>query len=156
VVGYLGFENISLIEKVIKFKTESFDNSDSIFGIYNTILAFDHFKHQIILISNVKVEEYTALEEAYSEAKKKLKKLRDELKKPVEYCSDFSLDNNISGDFDSTEFCSQVESGKKNIAEGDIFQIVLSKRFSAKYKGDLLKELLIPHLICITWNSIII
>ena len=29
VVGYLGYENISLIEKVIKFNSESFNNPDS-------------------------------------------------------------------------------------------------------------------------------
>ena len=138
IVGYLGFENISLVEKVIKFTTESFNNPDSILGIYNTFLAFDHFKHQIILISNVKIEEDTNLEYAYSNAKDKLKKLKDELKKPFEYNSNFSLENHISGDFDSTEFCRQVELSKKNIVEGDIFQIVLSKRFSSKYKGDLL------------------
>ena len=138
VVGYLGFENIGLVEKVIRFNTESFNNPDSIFGFYNTILAFDHFKHQIVLISNVKIEENTNLEHAYSEAIKGLKKLKDELKKPFEYNSNFSLEDNVSGEFDSTEFCRQVELGKKNIVEGDIFQIVLSKRFSSKFKGDLL------------------
>ncbi|MEJ2615143.1 MAG: anthranilate synthase component I [Ignavibacteriaceae bacterium] len=138
IVGYLGFENIGLVEKVIRFTTESFNNPDSILGIYNTILAFDHFKHQIILISNVKIEESTNLEIAFSNAKEKLKELKNELKKPFEYNSNFKLENNISGEFDSTEFCRQVELSKKNIVEGDIFQIVLSKRFSSKYKGDLL------------------
>ena len=138
VVGYLGFENIALVEKVIQFTTESFDNPDSIFGIYNTILAFDHFKHQIILISNIKIDKSTDLEKAYYEAKEKLKELKIELRKPIEYNSNFSLENHISGEFDSSEFCNQVECSKKNIVEGDIFQIVLSKRFSAKYKGDLL------------------
>ena len=138
IVGYLGFENIALVEKVIRFTTESFNNPDSILGIYNTILAFDHFKHQIILISNVKIEEGTNLENAYSEALDKLKELKNELKRPFEYNSNFSLENNVSGEFDSTEFCQQVEFSKKNIVEGDIFQIVLSKRFSSKYTGDLL------------------
>ncbi len=138
IVGYLGFENISLVEKTIQFTTESFNNPDSTLGIYKTILAFDHYKHQIILISNVKIDENTNLEKAYSGAREKLKELKDELKKPVEYISDFSLENHISGDFDSSEFCEQVECSKKNIVEGDIFQIVLSKRFSSKYKGDLL------------------
>ena len=62
IVGYLGYENIALIENVIKFNSESFNNPDSIFGIYNTILAFDHYKHQIILITNVKIESDTNLE----------------------------------------------------------------------------------------------
>ncbi len=138
IVGYLGFENIALVEKVIRFTTDSFNNPDSILGIYNTILAFDHFKHQIILISNVKIEEDTNLENAFSDAKEKLNELKSDLKKPFEYNSNFKLENHISGEFDSTDFCRQVELSKNNIVEGDIFQIVLSKRFSSIYKGDLL------------------
>jgi len=91
IVGYLGYENIALIESVIKFNSESFNNPDSIFGVYNTILAFDHYKHQIILITNVKIDSNTNLEEAYGSAKKILASLRAELKKPVEYNSDLAL-----------------------------------------------------------------
>jgi anthranilate synthase component 1 len=140
IVGYLGYENISLVERVIKFSYtnngEGLNNPDSIFGIYNTILAFDHYKHQIILISNVHINENTDLKSAYLDAKAKLKELREELKKPVNYISDFKLDGELSGDFNPSEYYSQVEAGKNNILEGDIFQIVLSKRFSADFHGD--------------------
>ncbi len=138
IVGYLGFENISLIEKVIKFNKNNCENPDSIFGIYNTILAFDHYKHQIILISNAAINKTTNLEEAYKKAKQNLKQLREELKKPVNYSSDFNLQGEINENFEADEFYRQVESGKANIVEGDIFQIVLSKRFSSHFKGDLL------------------
>ncbi|MHB1687586.1 MAG: anthranilate synthase component I [Ignavibacteriaceae bacterium] len=138
IVGYLGYENVSLIEKVIHFNNNNSENPDSIFGIYNTILAFDHYKHQIILISNVKIDSNTDLEKSYLSAKQKLKQLRDELKKPVDYISDFKLQGKLNENFDPNEFYQQVESGKNNIVEGDIFQIVLSKKFSSKFKGDLL------------------
>ncbi len=138
IVGYLGFENISLIENVIKFNTASFNNPDSIFGIYNTVLAFDHYKHQIILIANVRIDKDTDLDKAYYSAKEILSSLKAELKKPVEYNSDFSLSGTIEENFDPEEFYRQVEAAKHNIVEGDIFQIVLSKRFSSGYNGDLL------------------
>ena len=138
IVGFIGFENISLIEKVITFKNNNTNNPDSILGIYNTILAFDHFKHQIILITNVIVNENTNLKEAYENAKTSLKQIREELQKPIDYYSDFKLQGEIMENFDPDEFYRQVESGKSNIIEGDIFQIVLSKRFSANFKGDLL------------------
>jgi anthranilate synthase component 1 len=138
IVGYLGYENIALIENVIKFDTESFNNPDSIFGIYNTILAFDHYKHQIILITNVKIEPETNLQEAYNNAKQILASLREALKRPVEYNSDFKLDGEIKEYFDPEDYYKQVEAGKRNIVEGDIFQIVLSQRFSSGYHGDLL------------------
>ncbi len=138
IVGYLGYENVSLIEKVINFNNNDSENPDSIFGIYNTILAFDHYKHQIILISNVKIDDKTDIEKSYHTAKQNLLQLRNELKRPVEYISNFTLQGEINENFDPNEFYQQVESGKKDIIEGDIFQIVLSKRFSSKFDGDLL------------------
>ncbi len=135
IVGYLGYENIGLIEKVIKFSSQSF-NPDSIFGVYNTVMAFDHFKHQIILITNVKIASGINLEEAYSKAKSLLASLKNELKSPVDYSSDFKLAGEVQEEFEPEEFYSQVEAGKKHITEGDIFQIVLSKRFSSGYSGD--------------------
>ncbi len=138
IVGFLGFENISLIEKVITFDNGNSHNPDSILGLYNTILAFDHYKHQIILITNVNINENTNLEEAYKSAKASLKQIREDLQKPIDYNSDFKLQGEIIENFDPDEFYRQVESGKANIIEGDIFQIVLSKRFSANFKGDLL------------------
>jgi anthranilate synthase component I len=138
IVGYLGYENIALIENVVQFSSERFDNPDSIFGIYNTILAFDHFKHQIILISNVKIEPSADLESAYKNAKKILADLRKDLSKPAEHKSDFKILGKIEENFDPDDFFTQVDAGKNNIVEGDIFQIVLSKRFYSKYQGDLL------------------
>jgi anthranilate synthase component 1 len=136
IVGYLGYENIALIENVLEDHINKTDQPDSIFGLYDTVLAFDHFKHQIILITNVKIEKDSDLKEAYDVAKEKLSKLKYELQKPLTYSSDFSLTDGLGKDFDPTEFYSQVESGKEHIVEGDIFQIVISKRFSAKFTGD--------------------
>jgi anthranilate synthase component 1 len=138
IVGYLGYENIALIEKVIKLKAKSFDNPDSIFGLYNTILAFDHYKHQIILISNVYINDFPSLEQAYNSAKENIKELRENLKKPVEYSSNFSLEGELQEYFETEDYCKKVETSKKNIIDGDIFQIVLSRRFSSQYKGDAL------------------
>ena len=137
IVGFLGYENISLIERVIEFNTEPFNSPDSIFGIYKSIIAFDHYKHQIILISNADLTETKNIELSYQQAKNHIKRLKYYLKKPIYFKSDFKLSNNINPDFNTDEFFKQVESGKQNIIEGDIFQIVLSKRFSASYTGDM-------------------
>ncbi|MFA4924186.1 MAG: anthranilate synthase component I [Ignavibacteriaceae bacterium] len=146
IVGFLGYETISLIEKVVPRNDNGFDNSDSIFGIYKTILAFDHYKHQIILISNVDATAFPSIEEAFNAGKEELSKLRTELKKPLlpatagkagEFSSDFSFEKEYSSNFSNEEFYKLVEASKQNIIEGDIFQIVLSKRFSTTYTGDL-------------------
>jgi len=136
IVGYLGYENIALIENVLKDHINKTDQPDSIFGFYDTVLAFDHLKHQIILIANVKIETDSNLKEKFEKAKRKLSVLKSELQKPLNYASDFSLTDRLQKDFDLTEFYDQVKSSKEYINEGDIFQIVISKRFSAKFSGD--------------------
>src|SRR5690606_1422937 len=71
-------------------------------------------------------------------AKEKIKQLKYFLNKPVNYKSDFSLANGLPLSFDENEFFEKVEMSKCNIAAGDIFQLVLSKKFSADFTGDML------------------
>lgn len=137
IVGYLGFENVSLIEDVIKFEEESNPIApDSILGFYQTIIVFDHFKHQIILITNVDVSDKTNIQKKYDDAKLIIKNIRTLLSKTVEHKSDFkAYPKNLNKD-EEEQFCKLVELSKKNIYDGDVFQIVLSKRFDAEFEGD--------------------
>jgi anthranilate synthase component 1 len=137
-VGYIGYENIALVEKSVKIKSNGFENPDSCLGIYKNILAFDHYKHQIVLIANTEILKGEDLSVSYKKAKETIGHLKTLLKKPVEYNSNFKLEQDIIHDFEREPFYEAVEKSKKNILEGDIFQIVLSKRFSSEYKGDLL------------------
>jgi anthranilate synthase component 1 len=138
IVGYIGYENISLIEPELTFTENNPEQYDSCLGLFNTVLAFDHFTHQIILISNVEVNEYSSLETAFRTAKERIANLRLKLLKPLEYLSDFKLLKEPTDSFDFHEFDEQVDQAKKNIEEGDIFQIVLSKKFRTEYSGDLI------------------
>ncbi len=136
-VGFIGFDNISLIEDVIPYNNkEKGISPDTILGLYKTIIVFDHFKHQIILITNVDCDEKTDCSESYTKAKKELKQLKELLSRPVHHLSDFSSSPQKLTEAEEKEFCALVEESKKNIYAGDIFQIVLSKRFNADYSGD--------------------
>ncbi|MEW6196793.1 MAG: anthranilate synthase component I [Bacteroidota bacterium] len=139
IVGYLGYENVSLIEDVIQFTGEkNLQIPDSIFGIYDTLIAFDHYKHQIILIENVTIDADTNPETAYKQAKEKLHELRKQLSAPLDCELKFSASKDFNNGSDKEKFFEFVEKCKTNILEGDVFQIVLSKRFSTTYSGDLL------------------
>jgi anthranilate synthase component 1 len=137
IVGYLGYENISLVEKVLNFDYPLSNNSDSIFGVYKTILAFDHYKHQIILITNVLIDDSSNLEKFYADAIITLKDLKTRLIGPVLNIEEFKITDWIKSDFKKASFYSLVNEAKEDIVSGEIFQIVLSKRFSAKFEGDL-------------------
>lgn len=137
-VGFLGYENISLIEPVVKFNYQQKFNYDSNFGLYKTIIAFDHYKHQIILITNVLVQPQSNLDLIYSEAKQNLKKFKSILLNDSVSIDSFKMLNSSEADFDTKHFYQLVEKSKEEIRAGEIFQIVLSKRFSSEFKGDLI------------------
>ncbi len=139
IVGYIGYENISLIEEKLKFENhENSETPDSILGVFNTIIAFDHYKHQLLIISNVHLNGESNIDEEYDNAKAKIQKVKEELIKPVNHKSDFSFTEEKDNEFNKSNFFDVVEKAKQNIYNGDVFQLVLSKRFSADYKGDLL------------------
>jgi anthranilate synthase component 1 len=138
IVGFLGYENISLIENVLEFDYPSINQYDSSFGVYKTILAFDHYKHQIILITNILLNNSSDLQQIYDSAKKTINKLKALLRKPEMNIDEFKISEWTKNDFDKDSFCSLVNEAKENIVNGEIFQIVLSKRFSAKFEGDLI------------------
>ena len=139
IVGYLGYENIALVEDVIQFRDKNhFGTPDAVFGLYDTVIAFDHYKHQIILITNVSLDESSDRAKIFREAKEALHERWIQLLEPVEFRSDFEFRPEEVNNGEIDRFLNSVRAGKKNIEEGDIFQIVLSRRFQAAYSGDLL------------------
>ncbi|MGD8780799.1 MAG: chorismate-binding protein [Ignavibacteria bacterium] len=137
-VGYIGFENISLVENVIQFdKEKEIDIPDSILGYFEIILAFDHYKHQINIICNTQINNENNLEEIYNSALKKISGVIDEIKSPSKLDKEFTIEK-FSDNPDKKEFHSEIEAAKNNIFEGDVFQLVLSRRFHASYTGDLI------------------
>ena len=139
IVGYLGYENISLIENVIEFNhNENSTNPDSIFGFFNTLIAFDHFKHQLLLITNVHINGNSDIEFEYNNAKNILADLKREISTPLKYKSDFIAEKKDYFNVDKNDFFEIVEKTKNHIYEGDVFQMVISKKFETTYSGDLL------------------
>ncbi|MEW6005127.1 MAG: anthranilate synthase component I family protein [Stygiobacter sp.] len=137
IVGYLGYENVSLIENVIQFTSENkISIPDSVFGVYDLLIAFDHYKHQIILIKNVDVTS-SDIDKLYNDAKAEIKKLKEELLASFNPKLFFKSSNHFEYD-DENAFYDLVNKCKQNILAGDVFQIVLSKRFFTEYEGDLI------------------
>lgn len=137
-VGYIGFDNISLIENVIDYKDHNgHEFPDSILGFFRTIIVFDHFKHQLILIDNADCTDKTALKSAYDSSIKKIGKIKILLNEELRYKSNFEVDAKELDKSEENDFLRLVEKSKTNIYKGDVFQIVLSRRFEADYKGDL-------------------
>ncbi|MCY3614667.1 MAG: anthranilate synthase component I [Bacteroidetes bacterium] len=136
-VGYLGYDSVRLIEHLPNPPLDDSNLANSIWCFYDTIAAVDRLKHQMVLMANVFVEPELNLEEAFTEALVRLKALEEDLRSTFDRPESVQLSaEQMTSNFAQEDFESVVTEAKKLIYEGDIFQVVLSQRFSLSFQGD--------------------
>ncbi|HZM20732.1 MAG TPA: anthranilate synthase component I [Anaerolineales bacterium] len=123
-VGYLGYESVRHFEPTLKSKMNQAAIPDGIYLLADTVIAFDHARRSLSLIANV-------LDGDVESANRKL----DE----IESCIHQPLPTTLHRDVQSSKTRSNMTQGKYEdmvrdakelIAAGDIFQVVLSQRFT--------------------------
>jgi anthranilate synthase component 1 len=110
---------------------------DAIFGLFNSVVKFDHLEQLLTVIHTVIVDKDQSLEEQYSEGKSKLNTVLAKLNRPPKVESNFQCDlRAIQEEGTREDFCASVKRAKEYIHDGDIFQVVLSRRMSIPYSGN--------------------
>ncbi len=131
-VGFAGYDIVRLIEpKVPPFRKDDVKLPDAVFLFFSTLLAFDHVKHQIHVISNVRCDEWKGrLRQGYNDAKRRIAAVEKALAKPLRVPKNnpspgpLKVRSNVGKEY----YCQAVEKAKEYILAGDIFQVVLSQR----------------------------
>ncbi|MES1254122.1 MAG: anthranilate synthase component I [Acidobacteriota bacterium] len=137
-VGYLGYGAASWFEPVLGDLGAGPDGADDAgFMVFDTVLAFDHVRHRILLIANARVSEHDDLASLYQFACAKIEFLERELERslsrpPRPAAADLVLRSNHT----QARFEEQVRQAKEHIAAGDIYQVVLSQRFEGDVVAD--------------------
>lgn len=135
-VGFIGFENISLIEDSIKFiNPDELNIPDSIIAGFDTLIVFDHYKHQILLIKNVNSDNSKDYQKLFNTADTELNEIRAKLSNGKLPSLKFRASEEMNTSISDEYYMNIVEQAKQNIYNGDIFQIVLSNRFETGYEG---------------------
>src|SRR5262245_56262908 len=84
-VGYFGYDMVRTIEDIPDTGRDDLGVDDAALMFYKTILAFDHLRHQIHIISNLLVDESTdSIEKQYAQASEEIQRIEALLKTPVE------------------------------------------------------------------------
>ena len=127
--GYIGYDAVQYFED-IKFSQEKKDQyaiPDIFYSVYRNIMVIDHFKNEMYIFdhqaqsdtSESNIEEITDLVKSKNYPDYKFQWRNDET-------------SNVSDD----EFLKIVSKGKDHCFRGDVFQIVLSRRFNSGFLGD--------------------
>jgi anthranilate synthase component 1 len=105
--------------------------------LFDTILAFDHAQHRLLLIANARITADDDLEALYQFACARIRFLEVELERSL------SAVNKAQGgavvlraNMTKETFEANVRTAKEHIAAGDIYQVVLSQRFEADVTAD--------------------
>ena len=136
--GMWGYELIKWIEpKVPIFEPSSQDLPDGIWMFMDSILIFDQVKRLITAVSYGDLTNNDEAEEVYEIAVQRNKDLQALMSQPLEKVKALSWAS-VADDLPTTKrnwtkanFEKAVNSAKKHIANGDIFQLVISQKFTA-------------------------
>jgi len=135
-VGYLSYDAVRWMEDIPETVEDDLGLPDLEFGLYDTVLAFDHLRHRILIIANL-FAEGGDLEGKYQVARQRLDglehRLRQGLEDPAARAAAAPPPADVPGPED---FAGRVRRAQKYIRAGDIFQVVLSQRFSQRFQGD--------------------
>lgn len=137
-VGYIGYDYIRYIEDIPDNNIDHLDVPDLFFLIVSEVVVFDHVRHVIKVVSNacIKDDPKKDYEEAIFKIEEIIKKISQPLDKKLDVVYDKDIEPKIESNFTKEEFMQSVDKAKKYILEGDIFQVVLSQRFSIQSQSD--------------------
>ncbi len=139
-IGYMGYDIVRHIEDLPDTAPKELGLDDVYLIFTDTFLVFDNVEHRIKIVSNAYINEGDDPGEAYKGAIEKIDALVRKMRGPVPGTSsirDADVPPNggrrleASSNFKREDFLRAVERIKEYIVEGDVFQAVLSQRFSA-------------------------
>jgi anthranilate synthase component 1 len=123
--GYLAYDAVQYFEDVeITQKENSPEIPEVYYAVYRNIIAIDHFKNEAYLFAHC----YDGVDN--------LPQLEQLLAIQTFATYRFRREGSRASNLEDAEYLEHVELAKKHCARGDVFQLVLSRRFSQRFKGD--------------------
>jgi anthranilate synthase component 1 len=137
-VGYLGYGASEWFEPVLGDLGAGADGADPAgFMLFDTVLAFDHVQHRILIIANARITADDDLEALYQFACAKIQFLERELERSLSHKrAESTRAVEVRSNHTREEYEAHVRTAKEHIAAGDIYQVVLSQRFEADVAAD--------------------
>jgi anthranilate synthase component I len=139
-VGYLSYDTAAWFEPVTLQRDGQPDpalKDEAGFMIFDTVLAFDHVQHRILIIANARITPEDDLEALYQFACTKIDFLERELRRDLSHPHPKAGHRiEVKSNVPRERFLEMVKTAKEYIAAGDIYQVVLSQRFEAEITAD--------------------
>ncbi|MEP2280822.1 anthranilate synthase component I family protein [Maribacter sp.] len=123
--GYMAYDAVRYFEDVdISVKDDSVHIPDIYYAVYQNIIAINHYKNEAYLFAHCYNTENNIPE---------LEQLLS-IRNFATY--NFKIEGERESNLEDAEYREHVDLAKKHCQRGDVFQLVLSRRFSQGFKGD--------------------
>lgn len=137
VFGYLGYDTVRLMEDLPDVNPDTLQVPDGIFIRPTIMVIFDAVRDEMVMVHRVDFDADVSAEAAYQAAIDNLKSAILDLNAPVPHQAHFEAVEEAfeepSSNTTPEQFQEMVLKAKDYIKAGDIFQVVLSQRFSAPF-----------------------
>lgn len=126
IFGYTAYDAVRYFEDVkISKKDNSVVIPDMYYAVYKNIIAINHFKNEAYIFAH-----------CYEDQENNINEI-DKLINVQNFASyNFNTKGEIKSNLTDDEFREHVEVARKHCQRGDVFQLVLSRRFSQEFTGD--------------------
>lgn len=125
--GYMTYETVTHFER-IKFQEKP--NPAAIptlqYSFYRFVVAINHFNDEMTILENIPEGEVSRLSE-----------MEQMINKPCFQNLSFECVGQEQSNCTDEDFIEYVKKGKAHCRRGDVFQIVLSRQFQQRFKGDV-------------------
>jgi len=141
-IGYFSYDMVRLIEQLPKRLRDDIGLYDAQLMFYHGIIAFDHVQHRVWIVRNLFTDGEGSLRTKYNAAVREIRKTRQMLEQvssaelPAKEKKKRCAPLRVTSNFRRAEYLDAVRKAKSYIRAGDIFQVVISQRFSAKTRAD--------------------
>ncbi len=137
VFGYMGYDTVRLIERLPDGPPDVLGLPDAVLMRPTLIVVFDAVKDEMILVTPVRPDARMPADKAYRAAVRRLEQAVAALDQPLGHAVS-SAGRKLShsepvSNTKETRYLEMVQRAKDYITAGDIFQVVLSQRFSAPF-----------------------
>jgi anthranilate synthase component 1 len=137
-VGFLNYDLIRAWENLPGFAAEDEEWPEAVFMAPRRLIIFDHLTLQVKVVVFALLDDTKNLKEAYAETSQAVAETTGILKQPLGARESEAgpVISRLKSNFPKKKFEEAVEKAKEYIRAGDIFQVVLSQKFSAQIEGD--------------------
>ncbi len=125
IFGYTAYDAVRYFEDVeISKKENSLEIPDVYYAVYQNIIAFNHFKNNAYIFAHT------------YDVESNVESVHQLIKTQNFTTYTFLKDGEIKSNLTDNEYKEHVKIAKNHCARGDVFQLVLSKKFTQGFKGD--------------------